>query len=391
MGGGVGLSVHGKYRVATEKTVFAMPETAIGLFPDVGGSYFLSRLKGKLGLFFGLTGYRLKGADVAFAGVATHYTTSDKLESLTQELTSRSTEVDQILEPYLPKNLNHQFCLAPYLDVIDECFSAPTVEEIISKLNYLIGTYQVPYMSIMDGITMGGGVGLSVHGKYRVATDRTLFAMPENLIGLFPDVGSSYFLPRLSGKLGLFLGLTGYRLKGADVLHAGIATHYVPSEIIDQVAHDIILNNTRVEDILKPYSTADNQEYSLSPHLKTINDCFSPSTVEGIIERLADEKSEWAKNVIETLSKLSPTSLKVTKKAFDEGIKKNLAECLSTEYRLVWACLNRNSDFYEGVRARLIDKDQTPKWNPKVLRKVTNEQIEKRFQFLSPRDELALP
>ncbi|XP_014225713.1 3-hydroxyisobutyryl-CoA hydrolase, mitochondrial-like [Trichogramma pretiosum] len=259
------------------------------------------------------------------------------------------------------------------------------------RLNYLIGTYQVPYMSIMDGITMGGGVGLSVHGKYRVATDRTIFAMPENLIGLFPDVGSSYFLPRLSGKLGLFLGLTGYRLKGADVLHAGIATHYIPSEIIDQVTHDIILNNKRVEDILKPYSTADNQEYSLSPHLKTINDCFSPSTVEGIIERLADEKSEWAENVIETLSKLSPTSLKVTKKAFDEGIKKNFAECLSTEYRLVWACLNRNSDFYEGVRARLIDKDQKPKWNPKVLRKVTNEQIEKRFQFLSPRDELALP
>ncbi|XP_023314512.1 3-hydroxyisobutyryl-CoA hydrolase, mitochondrial-like isoform X3 [Trichogramma pretiosum] len=238
MGGGVGLSVHGKYRVATEKTVFAMPETAIGLFPDVGGSYFLPRLKGKLGLFFGLTGYRLKGADVAFAGVATHYTTSDKLESLTQELTSRSTEVDQILEPYLPKNLNHQFCLAPYLDVIDECFSAPTVEEIISKLE--------------------------------------------------------------------------------------------------------------------------------------------------------EKNTDWTRGIVETLNKVSPTSLKVTKRAIEEGASKTLAECLRMEYRLACACLTKDSDFAEGVRALLIDKDQNPKWKPKKLSDVSDAMIDKRFAPLSSDKDLLL-
>jgi len=172
----------------------------------------------------------------------------------------------------------------------------------------LIGTYNKPYIAIINGITMGGGVGLSVHGKYRVATEKTLFAMPETAIGLFPDVGGSYFLSRLKGKLGVYLGLTGHRLKGKlpvetlnkmytctykniflgiDVLLAGIATHFVPSEKLADLKHDLLaLQNTGIiEEILNRYQPKLNHEFSLAPHMSKIENYFSAPSVEEIIER----------------------------------------------------------------------------------------------------------
>ncbi|XP_016842356.1 3-hydroxyisobutyryl-CoA hydrolase, mitochondrial [Nasonia vitripennis] len=258
-------------------------------------------------------------------------------------------------------------------------------------LNHLIGTYKKPYVALIHGITMGGGVGLSVHGKYRIATEKTLFAMPETAIGLFPDVGGTYFLSKLKGKLGLFLGLTGHRLKGVDVLLAGIATHYVPSEKLEAVTRELLENNSNVDEILKQYSSENvEQKFSLSPHIELINECFSAPTVEDIISSLEANKSEWAQQIAETLNKVSPTALKVTKKAIEEGSNKTLAESLVTEYRLACACLNKDSDFAEGVRALLIDKDQTPKWNPKSLKEVTNEFVEQRFAPLPSQNELIL-
>ncbi|XP_011497619.1 PREDICTED: 3-hydroxyisobutyryl-CoA hydrolase, mitochondrial [Ceratosolen solmsi marchali] len=254
-------------------------------------------------------------------------------------------------------------------------------------LNHLIGTYKKPYIALINGITMGGGVGLSVHGKYRIATDKTLFAMPETAIGLFPDVGGSYFLSRLKGKFGLFLGLTGYRLKGVDVLHVGVATHFVPSNKLESVYNELLLQDSDIDKVLEQYLPKNiKQEFSLNPYTEIINECFSAPTVEEIINRLEANKSEWVQNIIKMLNKMSPTALKVTKKAIDEGSKKSLAECLIMEYRLVCACLKKNSDFAEGVRALLIDKDQNPLWNPTTLEQVSDDIVEKRFTPLLQND-----
>ncbi|KYN03607.1 3-hydroxyisobutyryl-CoA hydrolase, mitochondrial, partial [Cyphomyrmex costatus] len=258
-------------------------------------------------------------------------------------------------------------------------------------LNHLIGTYKKPYIAIINGITMGGGVGLSIHGKYRIATEKTLFAMPETAIGLFPDVGATYFLSRLKGRLGLYLGLTGHRLKGVDVLLAGIATHFVPSEKLADLKRDLLaLHEVDIESILNKYQQMLNHEFSLAPYMSQIENCFSAPTIEEIIERLKKDNSDWAQKNIEMLLKMSPSSLKITKKAIDEGKEKSLADCLKTEYRLACTALTRDGDFYEGVRALLVDKDQKPIWNPISLTDVTDEYINKRFEAFPMEKELQL-
>lgn len=221
------------------------------------------------------------------------------------------------------------------------------------SLNALIGTYHIPYVAFIDGITMGGGVGLSVHGHYRVATERTLFAMPETAIGLFPDVGGTYFLPRLGGKLGLFLALTGHRLKGTDVYKAGIATHFCESSKLKDLEKELISctnPESNVADILNKFSNESlpkNVEFSLCPYVEKIDSYFSAKTVEEIFKNLETDGTEWATKLLETLSTMSPTSLKISKQAIEEGASKDLQECLATEYRLaVHAC--EGHDFYEG-------------------------------------------
>ncbi|KAL2730378.1 hypothetical protein V1477_016189 [Vespula maculifrons] len=258
------------------------------------------------------------------------------------------------------------------------------------KLNYLIGTYEKPYIAMIHGITMGGGVGLSVHGKYRIATEKTLFAMPETAIGLFPDVGGSYFLSRLKGKLGLYLGLTGHRLQGIDVFHAGIATHYIPSEKLQDLKDDLLkLNTNDIEGVLNKYQLQHlMNEFSLSPYIHKIEKCFSSSSVEEIINKLNEDGSEWAKKIVQTLLKMSPTSLKVTKQCIEKGSKLTLEECLKMEYRLSCACLQKNSDFHEGVTALLITKHRNPVWNPKSLNEVTDEYIDQLFKKLPDEKEL---
>ncbi|XP_011166171.1 3-hydroxyisobutyryl-CoA hydrolase, mitochondrial isoform X1 [Solenopsis invicta] len=267
-------------------------------------------------------------------------------------------------------------------------------EEFFKKeytLNHLIGTFNRPYIAIINGITMGGGVGLSVHGKYRIATEKTLFAMPETAIGLFPDVGATYFLSRLKGKLGIYLGLTGHRLKGIDVLLAGIATHFVPSEKLADLKRELLtLRDVDIEPILNKYQPKLNHEFSLAPHMSQIENCFSAPSIEEIIERLKKDNSDWAQKNMETLLKMSPSSLKITKKAIDEGKGKSLAECLKIEYRLACTALNRDGDFYEGVRALLVDKDQKPVWKPISLADVTDEYVNKRFAALPANKELQL-
>lgn len=168
-------------------------------------------------------------------------------------------------------------------------------------MNSLIGHYCIPYIALIDGITMGGGVGLSVHGKYRVATERTMFAMPETAIGLFPDVGGSHFLPKLKNHLGMYLGLTGFRLKGEDVLKAGIATHFCESSQILELEKALldIKDCDDVHKVLQSFHKVSDKDFVLKPHLEQITKCFNAGSVEEIYSNLERDGSEWAQKTIQ--------------------------------------------------------------------------------------------
>lgn len=266
-------------------------------------------------------------------------------------------------------------------------------------LNYLTSKVPVPYIALIDGVTMGGGVGLSVHGRYRVATERTLLAMPETAIGLFPDVGGGHFLPRLEGKLGMFLALTGYRLQGRDVHTVGVATHFVESSQLGNLEQDLMLLRSPtpddVDNLLQSYHdkcTLDRDKpFVLEPHVEKINSIFGHQTVEEIFDSLREDGSEWATTQLATLNKMSPTSLKVTMRQLIEGANLTLAQDLQSEYRLSQRFMLDN-DFYEGVRAVVVDKDQNPKWNPADIEDVTQEKLDWYFSPLpDAQQELILP
>lgn len=219
------------------------------------------------------------------------------------------------------------------------------------SMNSIIGKYKIPYISLIDGITMGGGVGISVHGKYRVATEKTLFAMPETAIGLFCDVGGSHILSRLEKNLGVMLGLTGYRLKGSDVAKAGIATHYVNSSKIDDLKTKLIENIQDPEIILKENTdNLENIKFSLEPFVEKIDTIFSNKSVEVIFCDLEKDNSEWSQGILKILKEVSPTGLKITRKEILNGKHLSLDECLIMEHRLAYRCIEAkySADFYEG-------------------------------------------
>ncbi|XP_063255971.1 3-hydroxyisobutyryl-CoA hydrolase, mitochondrial isoform X2 [Prinia subflava] len=264
------------------------------------------------------------------------------------------------------------------------------------RLNNAIGTCKKPYVALIDGITMGGGVGVSVHGHFRVATEKTVFAMPETAIGLFPDVGGGYFLPRLSGKIGYYLALTGCRLKGRDVLRVGIATHFVESAKLPALEKDLIAlkspSKEKIADLLNSYHmkcTIDQEkEFVLAEHMEKINSLFSANSMEEIVKKLKQDGSPFAMKELETINKMSPTSLKLTLRQLREGASMSLQEVLQMEYRLSQACM-KGHDFYEGVRAVLIDKDQSPRWKPAALEEVSEEFVDNCFKPLG-NDDLKL-
>uniref|UniRef100_A0A7S4QIR7 3-hydroxyisobutyryl-CoA hydrolase n=1 Tax=Ditylum brightwellii TaxID=49249 RepID=A0A7S4QIR7_9STRA len=271
-------------------------------------------------------------------------------------------------------------------------------------LNHRIATQSTtkPQVSLWDGIVMGGGVGLSIHGKYRIATENTLFAMPETGIGLFPDVGGMYWLSRLKGGLGKYIALTGCRLKADDLLYAGIATHFVPSNKLEDLKAALVeaTDSTEEGDCVASVLMSFHEKPSLSAsflekHRTNIDANFGKdkSSVEEIIESLKSEgENKFGQETISSLSKMSPTSLKVTL----EGVKRgatlsNIAEVLKMEYRMSQGFMRAaNSDFYEGIRALLVDKDRNPKWNPAMLEEVTDDMVESFFQELGDENELIL-
>uniref|UniRef100_A0A8D2AGJ6 3-hydroxyisobutyryl-CoA hydrolase n=1 Tax=Sciurus vulgaris TaxID=55149 RepID=A0A8D2AGJ6_SCIVU len=214
-------------------------------------------------------------------------------------------------------------------------------------LNNAIASFQKPYIALMDGITMGGGVGISVHGQFRVATEKSVFAMPETAIGLFPDVGGGYFLPRLQGKLGYFLALTGFRLKGRDVHRVGIATHFVDSAKMGMLEEDLVaLKSPSKEDVAAVLGTYHTQSkidqdksFILEEHMDKINSCFSANTVEQIIENLQQDGSPFALQQLKVINQMSPTSLKITLRHLINGSSQTLQDVLTMEYRLSQACM----------------------------------------------------
>uniref|UniRef100_A0A8C6R5D4 3-hydroxyisobutyryl-CoA hydrolase n=1 Tax=Nannospalax galili TaxID=1026970 RepID=A0A8C6R5D4_NANGA len=247
-------------------------------------------------------------------------------------------------------------------------------------LNNAIASCQKPYVALIDGITMGGGVGVSVHGRFRVATERSLFAMPETGIGLFPDVGGGYFLPRLQGKLGYFLALTGFRLKGRDMHTAGIATHFVDSEKLHMLEEDLLSlkspSEENIADVLEAYHAESmmdrGKSFILEEHMDKINRYFK-------------RELNYICSFGKVINRMSPTSLKITLRQLMEGSSKTLQEVLTMEYRLTQACMGGH-DFHEGVRAVLIDKDQSPKWKPADLKEVTDEDLNRYFKSLGSND-----
>lgn len=232
------------------------------------------------------------------------------------------------------------------------------------RLNRKIKRFPKPYIALMDGITMGGGVGLSVHGSHRVVTEKTLLAMPETGIGLFPDVGGTWFLPRLPGRLGLYLGLTGARVTAADLLYAGIATHSAASASLDEI-EAALANADDVEQVLASHAVPMG-EPALAGHRAMIDECFDAPDMEGILAALLSQGSGWADKVAETILSMSPTSLKVTFEQLRRGAELDFDDCMRLEYRMTQAVMDGH-DFYEGIRAVLVDKDKSPKWRPARL------------------------
>ncbi|XP_059173608.1 3-hydroxyisobutyryl-CoA hydrolase, mitochondrial-like [Physella acuta] len=266
-------------------------------------------------------------------------------------------------------------------------------------LNHIIGTFPKPLISIMNGITFGGAAGLSVIGRFCVATEKTVFCMPECAIGLFPDVGSGYYLSRLPGNLGLFLGLTGHRLKGRDVVRAGLSSHYIDhahipllEEALENLPHPVSMET--VDKVLTAFQekseTKFPDKFSLEEHRQQIEDCFTAESVEEIVENLQQDGSEWAMKQLSALDKMSPTSLKITFRLLKEGVNLSLSQSLCTEYRLTQRCV-ADLDFHEGIRAVILDKDHCPSWTPSTLEEVTEQKLDYYFSPLSHDKELILP
>lgn len=250
-------------------------------------------------------------------------------------------------------------------------------------LNTFIKRYPKPYVALMDGINMGGGVGLSVHGSHRVATERLTFAMPETGIGLFPDVGGTYFLPRAPGDTGMYLALTGARLKAADAIYVGIADVYVPSARIETLK-DRLAGGTSPREALAEVAEEEGAA-PLAAMQKDISAHFSKGSVPEIIVSLRTDGGEWAMQTADAIEGKSPVSTLVAYRQVREGAQLEFEDCMKLEYRLI----NRfaaGHDFYEGVRAVVIDKDQSPKWNPARLADVDPAEVDRYFSPLEGGD-----
>lgn len=251
------------------------------------------------------------------------------------------------------------------------------------RLNHLIGTYAKPTIALIDGIVMGGGAGLAMHCRHRVGTENILFAMPEVGIGLFPDIGASFFLQQCPGLLGLFLALTGTRLRINDCCYARLIDYYVPSNQLPEMVQALCVSSLPIDshDTIAQWI----EEFSVTPdeaplqaHQFLIDGVFSNDTVEDILRVLQKDDGQWTQVIVEHLRQRSPLSLAVTFQAMRRAQGCSLAECLQQDFILGQSFLDSH-DLYEGIRAVLIEKDMSPKWQPAQLSDCTSERVDAYF------------
>jgi enoyl-CoA hydratase len=253
------------------------------------------------------------------------------------------------------------------------------------RLNHLLFNYPKPRVAIMDGVTMGGGVGLSRPCRFRVATERTTFAMPETGIGLFPDVGGGWYLSRMPDHLGLWLALTGARIKAADCELLQLATDYVESARIPELKAAIIAEPERTEALLTEFE-GDAGRPALAQHQDEIARLFAGDSVEAIISALEAAGTDWSREQLKVLATKSPQTLKVAFRQLQLGGRaKDFAENMAMEYRIGARVVQRH-DFLEGVRAVIVDKDNAPKWDPPTPSAVDAATLDAIFAPL-PSDE----
>jgi enoyl-CoA hydratase len=256
-------------------------------------------------------------------------------------------------------------------------------------LNATIKNYRKPYVALIDGIVMGGGVGISIHGSHRVAGDKFQFAMPEVGIGFFPDVGATWFLPRMPGELGTYCALTGDRFNAADACATGVATHRIPSARFPALLEGLY-GTVPVDAVLAAF-TEPAGEGPIVARRAVIDRLFADNRVEDILRALDAEKSdhaEWARATATSIRAKSPLSLKLALAQVRRGKEWDFATCMDAEFRIVSRII-RGHDFYEGVRAVIVDKDNKPRWQPATLGKVSEAEVERHFAALSG-DGLAL-
>eukprot|EP00261_Vitis_vinifera_P002173 XP_002266134.2 PREDICTED: 3-hydroxyisobutyryl-CoA hydrolase-like protein 1, mitochondrial [Vitis vinifera] len=291
----------------------------------------------------------------------------------------------------------YQFMDEGRLEDCKDCFRT------FYSLMYLIHTYMKPHVALIDGVTMGAGAGISVLGTFCVATDRTVFGTPEALIGFHPDGGASYFLSHLPGYLGEYMGLTGATLSGAEMVACGLATHYSLSAkipLIEEQLKTLLSDDPSViEAVLAKFSdVAYPDERSVLCRIEMLDKCFGHDTVEEIVNALESEATgsndPWCISTLKKLRQASPLSLKIALRSIRESRSQTLEECLIREYRISVHAISRqiSSDFYEGVRARLVDRNFAPKWNPPRLEDVSEDMVDCYFLPLGEYEpELELP
>ncbi|GMH11763.1 hypothetical protein Nepgr_013604 [Nepenthes gracilis] len=282
----------------------------------------------------------------------------------------------------------------------DECAS---FFNTLYKFVYLMGTYLKPHVAILDGITMGGGAGISLPGMFRLVTDKTVFSHPETQLGFHPDAGASFYLSRLPGYLGEYLALTGDKLDGVEMIGCGLATHFSLNARLDLIEEHLGKLMTDdpsiIESSLAHYGDlVYPDKRSVLHKIETIDKCFGHDAVEEIVDALekeaAESYDEWCTATLVKLKAASPLSLKVTLKSIRDGRFQPLDKCLAREYRvsLNWVSRRISDDFCEGVRARLIDKDFAPKWDPPRLGEVSKDMVDSFFSPVeSEQPELELP
>ena len=254
------------------------------------------------------------------------------------------------------------------------------------RLNHLLFTYDKPTIAIMDGITMGGGVGISLPCQVRVATENTRFAMPETGIGLFPDVGGGWYLSRLPGRVGQFMALTGARLDGAECKYLGLATHYVDQASLPELVERLAKTPARAAGAAGAF-TATVPEARIAANQINIARLFASDRLEDVISALEADESDWAQTELATLKSKSPLSCKVSLRLLAEGAERaSFEEEMRAEYALA-SHVVQTHDFIEGVRALLVDKDNAPKWMPAVPEAVLDDTLDQLFKPLPPGEE----